>query len=69
VGRIASELSPLAADKELDCSRMRSMPADTMRPSSESLASGDILEGQSPFGLDVSVDMETVRNNEWLATQ
>src|SRR3546814_6873882 len=35
VGRIASELSPLAADKELDCSRMRSTPAATMRPNSE----------------------------------
>src|SRR3546814_18843176 len=35
VGRIASELSPLAADKELDCSRMRSTPAATLRPHSE----------------------------------
>jgi len=28
-----------------------------MRPNSESRASGDILDGQSPFGLDVSEDM------------
>jgi hypothetical protein len=50
---MSTELSPPAADKELDCSgRMRPMPAARIRPISPMRSSADILPGGIGFGPD-----------------